>query len=126
MPTSITATAQNIALVSAAISLHILRCTEHEPETNKCDFHAALAELTLENANQSRAMKRWSIRIERLCAKYDLTIFELASAFDTINIAFGEIAKTNSSASKAVHEALTGPITKIGVITAGEEDSTSP
>jgi len=117
-----TTTAQNIALVSSAISLHILRCAEHDPETNKCDFHAALAESTLETANQSRAMKRWTSKIKGLCSKYELTPFELASAFDTINIAFGDIAKRNSSAAKAVHEALTSPITKVGAIKVGEKN----
>ena len=108
---------QNIALISAAINLHILRCPEHNPETNKCDFLGALESLTLEQATktQSRALRKWTKRVEALCEKYELTPLQLAASLDEIASVLGIIARGNIKASSAVLEALTSPVTKIGV-----------
>lgn len=107
-------TAQTVALVNAAINLHILRCNEHDPDTGKCDFFVSIQEFALENASKSRAIRKWSMKVEKLCEKYELTPLELAQSLDEIAVAIGAIHRGNKSAASAVLEALTAPVSKIG------------
>ena len=108
----------NIALLAASINLHVLRCPEHKPETGKCDFYTTSAEVTLEQASKNigKTIRKWTTKIEKLCEKHSLTPLELADAFNEISVALSSIYRKNANASTAVIEALTSPLTKIGVI----------